>query len=516
MEKEEPSLAKRVSSRLRAGALVVIVQEPDELVAVAEVKAACDQWSPVQIVSVTDPECADKLEKHSAGRGTLILLDFLSVYGENNISVRMIRQVSLQSRPEGDTYSRLVLIEQPFVKIPLGLSGDCELVPSKLPSVKELTQELEGFVKARSIKLEGNGEVKYSIASAVTGLARHEASMLFARSWVEEKKLDPEWLRLEKARKVTQRLQGALTFEKVDASDVGGLDMLKTWLSSRKTAFSSNKAREWGLPEPKGLLLLGVPGGGKSLTARCIAREWGLPLLRLDAGRLFGSLVGQSESQTRQAIEAAEACSPCVLWIDEIEKGLSGTGGLDGGTSSRVFGAILTWLQEKTSPVFVIATANRIKALPPELLRKGRFDEIFYVGLPDALARREIIEIHVRRRKRTLTQEDVNILAEATEGFSGAELEQAVVDALFTAWSENAREITRSDVLNAVKATTPLSKTMREEINEIEAWASTRARQASSRGKYSSAGSGSSSLGDNTSGGDDVDRALANIRRPVR
>jgi len=207
----------------------------------------------------------------------------------------------------------------------------------------------------------------------------------------------------------------------------------------------------------------------------------------LDAGRLFGSLVGQSESQTRQAIEAAEACSPCVLWIDEIEKGLSSnSGGLDGGTSSRVFGAILTWLQEKTKPVFVVATANRIAQLPPELLRKGRFDEIFYVGLPTELERKDIFKIHLARRKRTLPEEDIEVLAKNSDRFSGAEIEQGIIDAMFTAYSQAGREITREDILTCIRQTTPLAKTMSEEIRAIESWAATRARPASSQQKLSS------------------------------
>jgi SpoVK/Ycf46/Vps4 family AAA+-type ATPase len=252
-------------------------------------------------------------------------------------------------------------------------------------------------------------------------------------------------------------------------------------LEQRRKAFGSVKARDFGLPAPKGVLVVGVPGGGKSLTAKQTAQTWQLPLLRLDPGRLFGSLVGQSESQARQAIEAAEACAPCILWVDEIEKGLAGGSGgssTDGGTTQRVFGTILTWLQEKDSDVFVVATANRVDALPPELLRKGRFDDIFTVGLPNATERETIAKIHLERRKRDLGAKAAPAIAKATEGYVGAEIEQAVIDGLFAAYAEG-RDLETTDVLAAVKATTPLSKTAPEDIKRIEAWAQGRARPAS-------------------------------------
>lgn len=487
MTEEKEGLAKRVSARLRAGSLVTIVQESDENLALPNIIPAANQYPPVRVVYPTDEDRDELIFGHAKnGQGTLILVDFLAVCGDNPLTTRAIRNVALQTRPDGDKPSRFILLEQPTVKIPPGLSGDVEVISSRLPDIEDLESELTSFLSTTpSIKLEGNGEVKYQIASSVSGLSRHEASRLFARSWVERKALDPVWLRAEKAKRVTQRLGGALTFESTEVPDVGGLDVLKAWLKSRQTAFGSSKARERNIPEPKGLLLLGVPGSGKSLTARSIAKEWGLPLLRLDAGRLFGSLVGQSENQTRQAIEAAEACSPCVLWIDEIEKAFGGGGGLDGGTSLRVFGAILTWLQDKKTPVFVVATANKASTVPPELLRKGRFDEVFFVGLPSVKERAEIFKIHLAKRKRTLTKDEIEVLANQSERFSGAEIEQAVIDGMFTAYNEADRDITREDISVCINNTNPLAKTRAEEIRADEQWASTRARAASSEQKFS-------------------------------
>ena len=395
----------------------------------------------------------------------------------------MIREVALQQPPEGKAFSRLILIEAPTTTIPASLQGDVEVLVPPVPSADDLMEELAVFIDAQDVDLQGNGEERFAIANAVAGLARHEASRLFARSVVEAPTpLDPTWLRSEKAQRVATKLGGALTFESSDVPDVGGLDNLRDWLRARRVAFGSAKAREFGLPEPKGLLLLGLPGGGKSLTAKVIARDWGLPLLKFDMGRVFGSLVGQSEMQVRQAIEAAEACSPCVLWVDEIEKALAGggnSGGGDSGTAQRVFGTLLTWLQEKTSPVFVVATANNIKGLPPELLRKGRFDEIFFVGLPHDQEREDIVRIHLARRGREFKRGSVAKVAEATRGFTGAEIEQAIIDGLFEAYA-NDRELLAVDVTDAATRTAPISKTMGEEIKAMETWAVGRARPASS------------------------------------
>lgn len=473
------SLARVASDRFQSGATVLILQEADELLALSAAEAAAGICQPIKIVSGSDPEVMGMIDNHKSGEGTMILSDFLAIFGENAVAVRLVREVSLQQRPEDEAFSRLILIEQPFTTIPPALVGDVEVIPSPLPGVDELLLELDEFVEGQNINLPENGDTRFNLAASVAGLPRHEAARLFARSHIENKGLDASWLRTEKARRVSTKLAGALSFESTDGADVGGLDSLKTWLRLRRASFASSKAREYGLPEPKGLLLVGIPGCGKSLTAKTVAREWELPLLRLDAGRLFGSLVGQSESQTRQAIEAAEACAPCVLWIDEIEKGLAGGGGggsSDSGTTQRVFGTLLTWLQEKTAPVFVVATANQIAGIPPELLRKGRFDEIFFIGLPDVGEREEIAKIHLSRRGRKTAM--AKKIASVTEGFGGAEIEQAIVEGLFFSFAAD-RDLQAQDVLEAVRNTSPLSKTMVERIKALEAWAAGRARNAS-------------------------------------
>ncbi len=266
-------------------------------------------------------------------------------------------------------------------------------------------------------------------------------------------------------------------------ADIGGMEVLKAWLGSRSPAFT-DKAQRFGLPAPRGVLLLGVQGCGKSLTAKAVAQLWRLPLLRLDVGRIYSGIVGSSEQNIRRALQMAETVAPCVLWIDEIEKALAGvqsSGMSDAGVTSRIFGTINTWMQEKTKPVFVVATANDISQLPPELLRKGRFDEIFFVDLPAAEERREIFEIDLRRRKRDITQFDLDRLAKEAVGFSGSEIEQAVISALYAAFEAD-RDITTEDISGAIKETVPLFYTMREDIDMVRRWAKGRARPASVHG----------------------------------
>jgi SpoVK/Ycf46/Vps4 family AAA+-type ATPase len=262
--------------------------------------------------------------------------------------------------------------------------------------------------------------------------------------------------------------------------NVGGLDVLKEWLRKRVRAFGE-EARAFGLPEPKGILLVGVQGCGKSLVARSVANTWRLPLLRLDVGRLFASLVGSSEENLRQAIRVAESISPVVLWVDEIEKGFSGVGSSnvsDAGTAARVFGSFITWLQEKQKPVFVIATANDVSQLPPELVRKGRFDEIFFVDLPSPQERVDIWRIHLLKRNRDPKEFDLGVLAMASEGLSGAEIEQAVIAGLYEAF-DRGRPLEMSDLLDVLQDTVPLSRMMDEQIEGLRAWARQRARAAS-------------------------------------
>ncbi|MFN4243041.1 MAG: AAA family ATPase [Tepidisphaerales bacterium] len=374
----------------------------------------------------------------------------------------------------------------------LVLSGPVPgLPPEVIKEIPVLDLPLPDFTDLKHVCLEvaENRQVECDpvepLIEAARGLTVMEARLAFGRAAVEKGRLGPEAIPLvaqEKSRVIKQ--SGVLEYFEPNATmrDVGGLDNLKTWLRQRGRGFGAG-AREHGLEPPRGIVLLGIQGCGKSLIAKSIAAEWQFPLLRFDLGRVFGGIVGQSEGNMRLALQVAEALAPCVLWIDEIEKGLSGMGSsdqLDAGVSSRVGGTLLTWMQEKTAPVFVVATANRIEALPPELLRKGRFDEIFFVDLPSADARKEILAIHLRRKKRSPEQFDLERLARESLGFSGAELEEAVREALFASFAEG-REVRDTDILTAIRATYPLSRTMRDQIIALREWARARARRASSQ-----------------------------------
>ncbi len=323
------------------------------------------------------------------------------------------------------------------------------------------------------------------LAKAALGLTLQEAENAFARAMVQDGRLDIADLEVifEEKRQVIKKTE-ILEFVKsdLDMEDVGGLENLKRWLEKRNNSWLDS-AQRYGLPAPKGALITGVPGCGKSLTAKCMSSMWQLPLLRLDVGKIFSGIVGSSEENIRTAIKTAEAISPSILWIDEIEKGFGGAGSAgDSGTSTRVFGTFLTWMQEKTKPVFVIATANNIQALPAELLRKGRFDEIFFVDLPTLKERTDIFRLHMEKRlvdpgvvsEFKVTDEVLEMLADISEGFTGAEIEQVVISGLFEAFAEN-RSIQLEDFVRSIQNTVPLSVTQAEQIRSIRDWANVRA-----------------------------------------
>lgn len=335
---------------------------------------------------------------------------------------------------------------------------------------------ISNFIKSwksnPNVTIDVNDNLLEKYIDASIGLTTLEIENCLAHALVSDLRLDESDLKdlLNEKKQIIRKI-GILEFidSKLNLKDVGGLNTLKKWLDLRSNCFGA-KAKSFGILPPKGLLLTGVPGCGKSLTAKCVASAWNMPLLRLDMGKIFQGIVGSSESNIRLALKTAEAISPCILWIDEIEKGLSGSsgGGGDGGTSTRVFGTLLTWMQEKTSPVFVLATANNINGLPPELLRKGRFDEIFFVDFPSVEERKKILEIHISKLKRDLNQFDLEKLAKLSgeEKFgkdvvlAGAELEAWVGDSLVEAFSrqissDNAADLSMRDFETTINRVVP-------------------------------------------------------------
>ncbi|MCB9603266.1 MAG: AAA family ATPase [Sandaracinus sp.] len=374
-----------------------------------------------------------------------------------------------------------VVFASPAFELPLELEP--LFTPVQLPPASPevyhrfVSSILQEIGKQLPIRVDLSSDDVGHLLSALHGLTFFDVEKLITRAVIEDGRLDRGDLPkvLDAKRRIVER-SGLLEYfpHEHRMADVAGLGTLKGWLRKRRTAFSEPaRAKAFGLTPPKGLLLLGVQGCGKSLCAKAVAAEWSLPLVRLDPGNLYQKYFGESERNLRRAIQLAESLAPCVLWIDEIEKGL-GRGDNDGGTSQRVFGTFLAWLQEKKESVFVIATANDISDLPPELLRKGRFDEIFFVDLPSEATRAHIFEVHLRRRGRDPKNFDLAALAEATEDFSGAEIEQAVVSALYSAF-EAGGDIDTEAVLVEVRATHPLSETMREQLQKIRSWAHDRA-----------------------------------------
>jgi SpoVK/Ycf46/Vps4 family AAA+-type ATPase len=383
---------------------------------------------------------------------------------------------------------KTVVLLSSVLKLPPELEKDLTVVDLEMPGEEELAAQLDDTVEQVKdnprveVNLGEGGREK--IVKALTGLTRSEAENALAKVIVTRSRLDPEDVDLLLAEKEQIiRKSGMLEFYSTPErfGSIGGLENLKVWLRQRGKAFSE-AARQFGLPSPKGLLLVGVPGCGKSLSAKAVAAEWHMPLLKFDLGKVFGGLVGQSEENMRRALKMAEAVAPCVLWIDEIEKGLSGVRGQtgDSGTSTRVFGTLLTWMEENTTPVFTISTANDIEGLPPELLRKGRFDEIFFIDLPSPQERANILAIHLTKHHRDYRDFDLAAHVQGTEGFSGAEIEQAVISALYLAFAEGEdTKLADRHLQQAVSSTVPLSQSMAQRISALRTEAKEKWRPAS-------------------------------------
>ncbi|HET7500578.1 MAG TPA: AAA family ATPase [Kofleriaceae bacterium] len=433
---------------------------------------------------VKDPMKAIDHVMRAEGRSLFILRDFHPFLKEPAV-VRRLRDAATELRKT----KKSLLVLSPVTKIPPELEKSISAVvdwelPNRLEIEGAARKVLPNLPAATQQVIESDPTFMERVVEGALGLTLVEAENVFAKSAVRTHTFDLETILEEKKQII--RKSGLLEYyeHREEFSDVGGMEVLKDWLVKRRNAFSS-RARDFGLPLPKGILLIGVPGTGKSLTAKAVGALWQMPLLRLDVGKIFGGLVGSSEENIRSVIKTAEAIAPAVLWIDELEKGFSGTassGQTDGGTTSRVFASFITWLQEKTTPVFVIATANNVHQLPPELLRKGRFDEIFFCDLPDREDRRQIMDIHVRKKKRDPGQFDMDKLLEATVDFSGAELEQAVVAALYDAF-DTGNDLSTEGLLHTLKEMVPLAITMREQIESMREWARTRARMASARNR---------------------------------
>lgn len=413
-----------------------------------------------------------------------IFKDFHPFLSRNNFAIiRRLKEIALHLK---NSYKTIVLIS-PVLEIPAELDKEVTVLNFPLPTKEDLAEQLDRIIedvqqhKQVQIALDAPGRER--LLQAALGLTMSEAENVFAKILIKDGGLsgdNVDEVFAEKQQII--RKSGLLEYYQSQESfaNIGGMPILKDWLTKRAVAFTP-EAQTFGLPAPKGILMLGVQGCGKSLCAKAVAKQWRLPLLRFDMGRMFGSLVGSSEENVRRAIAVAESVAPTILWVDEIDKafaGSRGSGATDGGTTARVFGTFLTWLSEKTAPVFVVATANDISELPPELLRKGRLDEIFFVDLPSDEERGDIFRIHLAKRGRDVSAFDLEALIAASKDFSGAEIEQAVISALFEAFYKQV-ELATEHLVNELRQTVPLSKTMSEQLVRLRGWADGRARNAS-------------------------------------
>lgn len=422
------------------------------------------------ISDITDPICALEYVNNHAPQHIFVFKDF-HFHLLNQLVIRRLRDLEqiLESQQKN------IIFVSPKLVIPKELEKDITVMDVPLPKVSEVSKIFVSLLKSKGISIQSDLFEKYVKTSL--GLTEKEIRKVYAKfvatqSTFSEDDLDMLISEKKSILRKNEFLEYIDLF--VTIEDIGGLNQLKEWLKERSLAFTE-RARQYGLPQPKGVFLLGVQGCGKSLTAKTVAKLWQLPLLRLDLASMLSRSSDSLENNLRETIRIAESMSPVVLWIDEIEKAFAGKDS-NGGTL-RTFGAMLTWLQEKTMPVFVIATANDVQNLPPELLRKGRFDEIFFVDLPSTHERAEILSIHLKKRGRMPENFNLYSVSEATDKYSGAELEQLVISSLFYSFSRN-RELTTQDLIRQARESVPLAVTMSEHIKALKEWARTRTRPA--------------------------------------
>lgn len=435
----------------------------------------------------------DFIEKYEEA-SIFILKDFHIFFGQDRRCtpdfkvIRKLRDLAPKLRT-GSKPKNIIFIS-PIQLLPVELEKDITIVDFSLPTVDEIKDVLTKLMEANSqnpkIEISLDDDEVVRMAQAAQGLTLNEAENAFSRALVKDGKMSIDDLKIiteEKQQIIKKNSTLELINNNLDLLQVGGLGNLKKWLSKREKIWH-NPGK---FPSPKGVLIVGVPGCGKSLIAKAISASWKSTLLKFDIGRTFSGLVGSSEENMREALKTAEAVAPCILWIDEIEKGFNGIDSTnDSGTSSRVFGNFLTWLQEKNSPVFVVATANNVSSLPPELMRKGRLDEIFFVDLPTSNERKEIFSLHIKKQIEPemlnfeITEKTLDILSEITEGFTGSEIEQVVLETIYTTYVED-KKINLEDFRKAVEFTVPLSITQAEIILKLRNWANTRAVNATPR-----------------------------------
>ena len=399
-------------------------------------------------------------------RKFLVLKDAIGFLEEQEVTA-LLKDVALQISQGLDT---VIVIVSSIVKIPKELEKFITIVELEYPTQDEIKKQIGRFSEEQDSPISDSLLEEMSIS--FKGLTEYEIESLLATALAQNGMFTRQDLNLIFEQKQQMIMKSGILEMiplKERPDDIGGLESLKTWLRRKAKVYKSiNKAMDFGVDMPKGVLIAGVPGCGKSLAAKVTAQLFEVPLLRLDMGKIMGKYVGESEENMRKAISLAEAISPCVLWIDELEKAFAGIDGSGSEVTVRLFGTFLTWMQEKTSPAFVIATANDITKLPPELMRKGRFDEIFYVGLPNRKERKKIFEIHIaKRRKSDLSNIDLDMLVSKTEGYSGADIEGVVKDAVENTFADDKTSLSTDYIISSINNTHSLSEIMKESLNKL-------------------------------------------------
>ena len=399
-------------------------------------------------------------------RKFLVLKDAIGFLEEQEVTA-LLKDVALQISQGLDT---VIVIVSSIVKIPKELEKFITIVELEYPTQDEIKKQISRFSEEQDSPISDSLLEEMSIS--FKGLTEFEIESLLATALAQNGMFTRQDLNLIFEQKQQMIMKSGILEMiplKERPDDIGGLESLKTWLRRKAKVYKSiNKAMDFGVDMPKGVLIAGVPGCGKSLAAKVTAQLFEVPLLRLDMGKIMGKYVGESEENMRKAISLAEAISPCVLWIDELEKAFAGIDGSGSEVTVRLFGTFLTWMQEKTSPAFVIATANDITKLPPELMRKGRFDEIFYVGLPNRKERKKIFEIHIaKRRKSDLSNIDLDMLVSKTEGYSGADIEGVVKDAVENTFADDKTSLSTDYIISSINNTHSLSEIMKESLNKL-------------------------------------------------
>lgn len=492
------NIREEISATLRARNTLLWVVTPEEsraeraiIEAAASAQYECWFWDCATGMSDAegksrnnerDPQSAISFVRTTPSRRVYVLRDLHKWM--DAVTLRLLRTTGRELAAQPRDSARAILVLSPSGDIPMELRDEVRRLDFPLPTRAEVAGVLDGSLKAiADPKLRSSAlpvDLRDAAIDAAVGLTERQASACYGRSLVVTKRIDVRLVSEEKKRAIA----GIPGLSWIDPEPrgldaIGGLDLIKSWLKQRRVALSK-AARDFGLPAPKGLFVFGPPGTGKSLVAKCVPTAWEINMLRLDLGGLQSKYVGESQQNIRQALAVAETIAPCVLWMDEIEKSLAGSSGPagDGGVASDALGTLLSWMQERTAAVFVVATANKVEDLPPELLRKGRFDEFFFVDLPTRIERAEVLRATLAKYGRDV-ELDLSAVVGATHGFTGAELAALIPDALFAAFADGQRDITSDDLLTAAELVVPLSKTAGERIEALRAWARGRARPAS-------------------------------------